>query len=325
VGTEQQGRVLVFFSYAPRDKTLGDKLEDHLSILKYRGLIETWHAYDISAGATIDQQVNTYLNNAHIILLLISANFMAADFWYGRDMQQALERHRRGEASVVPILLKPVLYDGAPFARLTALPSNGKPVIEWRNRDRAFMDIAMGIERTAKRYIAVDKAEQDDRGTRSDPDDEEISEDDEWIRLGPGTNETYEEPLEWREEQRTQKYYQQALDTYERALVLNRADGQAYRGKGNALYGLKRYEEAFESFARAARLDPTSANYLNKGNALAHLQRYDEALKAYDEARQRDPNYAAAYYEMSNVLVQMGRIDEAQQAYEKAQQLGYEE
>ena len=87
MGTEQQESILVFFLYAPRDKRLRDELEDHLSILKYRGLIETWHVHEVMAGTPIDQQVDTYLNKAQIILLLISANLMAADFCYGRDMQ----------------------------------------------------------------------------------------------------------------------------------------------------------------------------------------------------------------------------------------------
>src|SRR6266487_5505898 len=63
----------VFFSYAHRDKWLRDRLEAHLSNLKYRGLITTWYDREIGAGEEWARQIDIYLNKAHIILLLISA------------------------------------------------------------------------------------------------------------------------------------------------------------------------------------------------------------------------------------------------------------
>lgn len=40
---------------------------------------------------------------------------MASEYCYGFEMQRALERHMRGEARVIPILLRPVLFKDAPF------------------------------------------------------------------------------------------------------------------------------------------------------------------------------------------------------------------
>jgi TolA-binding protein len=146
-------KVYVFFSYAHRDKMLRDKLEDHLSILKYRGLIAAWHDREIIAGEDWAQQIDIHLNTAHIILLLISSNFMASGYCYGIEMKRALERHERGEAHVVPVLLRPVLFTEAPFAKLQMLPTNAKAVATWRNRDSAFVDIALNIERLIQRHF----------------------------------------------------------------------------------------------------------------------------------------------------------------------------
>ena len=143
----------VFFSYAHQDKWLRDELEKHLSNLKYRGLITTWHDQDIQAGEQWAQQIDIYLSKAHIILLLISADFMASQYCYGSEMKRALERHQQREADVIPILLRPVLFTDAPFAKLQMLPTNRKPLMQWQNRDSAFVDIACGIERVAKRYL----------------------------------------------------------------------------------------------------------------------------------------------------------------------------
>jgi hypothetical protein len=77
---EQKQSVFVFFSYEKRDKRLRDRLEDHLSDLRYRGLIITWHDRKILAGEDWLQQIDASLEKAQIILLLISANFMASDY-----------------------------------------------------------------------------------------------------------------------------------------------------------------------------------------------------------------------------------------------------
>lgn len=145
----------VFFSYARRDQNLRDQLENHLSNLKYRGLITTWNAREISAGEETIQQIDIHLNTAHIILLLISASFLASEYCYSREMMRALQRHERGEAHVIPVLLRPVLFTDAPFAKLQPLPTNRKPVVNWRNRDSAFVDIAVGIERVVRERLAL--------------------------------------------------------------------------------------------------------------------------------------------------------------------------
>src|SRR6266702_5281054 len=69
-------------------------------------------------------------------------------------MKRALERHEQGKADVIPVLLRPVLYTDAPFAKLQMLPANRKPITRWRDRDSAFFDIACGIERAAQKYSA---------------------------------------------------------------------------------------------------------------------------------------------------------------------------
>jgi tetratricopeptide (TPR) repeat protein len=151
---EQKQSVFVFFSYEKRDKRLRDRLEDHLSDLRYRGLITTWHDRTILAGEDRLQQIDASLEKAQIILLLISANFMASDYCYGREMQQALRLHAQQKAAVIPILLRPVVANSAPFRHLSMLPTNGKPVTGWRDRDSAFVDVVLGIEKAAERYVA---------------------------------------------------------------------------------------------------------------------------------------------------------------------------
>jgi len=139
----------VFFSYSHEDEKLRDELEKHLSILKRLGLISAWHDRKIGAGNEWKGQIDDQLNSAHIILLLISPDFLSSDYCYDIEMQRAIERHGLGEARVIPVILRPVDWKGAPFSKLRALPTDAEPVTskKWGSLDDAFYDIAKGIRK----------------------------------------------------------------------------------------------------------------------------------------------------------------------------------
>jgi formylglycine-generating enzyme required for sulfatase activity len=145
--------VKVFFSYAHEDQDLRDKLEEHLSSLKRRGLISTWHDRKIGAGREWAGVIGEELEAADIILLLIGPAFINSDYCYGTEMNHAIKRHEDGQAIVIPVILRPVLWESAPFGKLQALPTDAKPVTKWRDRNEAFKDIANGIAKAAERII----------------------------------------------------------------------------------------------------------------------------------------------------------------------------
>jgi hypothetical protein len=139
--------VEVFYSYAHEDEAFCDNLQKHLTLLRRQGLITAWHNRHILPGADWAQAIDEHLERASVILLLISADFLASDYCYGLEMQRSLQRHQANEARVIPILLRPLDWDKAPFAHLQALPTNAKPITTWSNRDAAFTDVAAGIRR----------------------------------------------------------------------------------------------------------------------------------------------------------------------------------
>lgn len=98
--------VKVFFSYSHKDEALRDELATHLSMMKRQGVIEAWHDREISAGREWANEIDDNLDIADIILLLVSANFLASDYCYDKEMTRAMERHETREARVIPIILK---------------------------------------------------------------------------------------------------------------------------------------------------------------------------------------------------------------------------
>ena len=112
---------------------------------------------DIRAGSEWEPEIKKRLDTAQIILLLVSPDFMASDYCYSVEMQHALERHQHGEATVIPIILRPVYWHGEPLGRLQALPTDGKPVTdsEWHEPDRAFYNIINGIYQVIVKLTAA--------------------------------------------------------------------------------------------------------------------------------------------------------------------------
>ena len=150
----------VFFSYAHgRDEELRNELEKHLTQLRRQGLISTWHDRRIEPGTEWASEIDSHVKSAEIILLLVSADFIASDYCYGVEMNEALERHRRHEAIVIPIILRPVVWDSAPFARIQALPRDGKAITTWTDRDEAFADVSRGIRAIVLRYASTRSAD----------------------------------------------------------------------------------------------------------------------------------------------------------------------
>jgi len=139
--------VEVFFSYSHKDGVLRNELEKYLSGLKRQHAIVGWYDGEIGAGREWDREIEEHINSAHIILLLVSQDFIASDYCYEKEMKRALERHDAGEARVVPIILRPAHWDVMPFGKLQALPTGAKPVTLWPDRDEAFLDVARGIQK----------------------------------------------------------------------------------------------------------------------------------------------------------------------------------
>lgn len=135
----------LFFSYSHKDEELRNELEVHLAMLQRQGLITAWHDRRISAGKDIYSEISAELESADIILLLVSAHFLASDYCYEKEMARALQRHEVGDAKVIPVIIHPCDWHSAPFGSLRATPLDGKPVSMFANQNEALLQVAKDI------------------------------------------------------------------------------------------------------------------------------------------------------------------------------------
>ncbi len=131
--------VEIFCCYARKDQPLLNELKAHLMPLQRQWLITLWADTDIGAGAEWEKEIEKHLDTAQIILLLISPAFMNSDYCYSKEMQRAIDRHERGEARVIPVVLRSVLWQEEPLNKLQL--------------DEAFLDVVKGIQKAVKELI----------------------------------------------------------------------------------------------------------------------------------------------------------------------------
>ncbi len=134
-------RFTIFSLYASEDTLLYQELEKHLRPMCQKRSISLQSRHQTFPGASLQQE---YINDASLILLLISPDLLVSE--QGRqDMDHALQHQQQGHTHIIPILLRPTIWQETPFADFQCLPRNRKPVTEWTNRDAAFHHIALEI------------------------------------------------------------------------------------------------------------------------------------------------------------------------------------
>lgn len=138
---------LLFISYSHVDEPYCDKLVKHLSSLKREGLIRIWHDRALTPGSQFDQEIENQLSESDLVIILVSADFIASEYCFSKEMLKAMEDYKYGYGIVVPVIIRPVDWTHTPFGNLLALPKDGKPVVTWQDEDEAFVDVVNGIRR----------------------------------------------------------------------------------------------------------------------------------------------------------------------------------
>ena len=138
----------IFIAYSREDGKLRERLDKHLSGLKRRNYINTWFDGQIDAGTEWEKEIDLALSKADIILLLISADFIASDYCFDVEMKKAISRHEKGDAVIIPIILHPCDWSDLPFSKIQGLPQNGKAITSeyWKSPEFALSEVAKSIK-----------------------------------------------------------------------------------------------------------------------------------------------------------------------------------
>jgi hypothetical protein len=140
----------IFISYVKEDRKILESLQKHLRVMQRQlerrnRTITIWHSGQVVPGQDWKEKIEQYLSTAHIILLLVSIDFLDSELCYAIQIQPALDRHNCGKACVIPVILRPCTWEEELFGTLQPLPTDGVPIISWPIPDEAYNDIIRGI------------------------------------------------------------------------------------------------------------------------------------------------------------------------------------
>jgi TIR domain-containing protein len=146
--------VSILLCYADEDERMVRQLKKQLSLLERNGRIAVWDYGHISPGTEWKQEMNRHLDEAEMILLLISDSFLATDYCYQVQMQRAMKRHERKEVHVIPVILRPVHWSEPPLDKLKPLPDYAKPISKWTPRDEGWKNVVDGLVKAIEQWNA---------------------------------------------------------------------------------------------------------------------------------------------------------------------------
>jgi|GEM_PF-2841123 len=147
-------RVAIFCSYSHKDEAYRKTFETILDNLKHTNLIDVWHDRMIPAGSDWAGQIDDNLNRSDIVVLFVSADFLASNYCYDKEMGRALEREALGETIIMPMIVRSCDWEDAPFKRFQMIPKGAKPIAKWKYRDDAWTDVSIALKATIRSVLA---------------------------------------------------------------------------------------------------------------------------------------------------------------------------
>ena len=157
---EVNDKLKVFISYSHYDNEGTKYIEEfkkHLAPLKDNGLVEEWYDRMIFPGEDYQKVIDNNLEDADIICLFISANFLSS-INCKKEKKKALELRNKKGIQVLPIILSPCGWlDDKDISILLALPTDGKPVSSFQDRNKAWIDVYEGLKKVIKKESKVRK------------------------------------------------------------------------------------------------------------------------------------------------------------------------
>ncbi len=141
--SEQFASIQVVCIYAQRDEPYYHELQTHLVLWHNKGSL---HWLELSPGVDREQTLFTFVQQADLILLLISASFFATSICH-KAMENALVEQVKRDVPVVPVLARACDWKESDCGHLKALPDNELPIAEWEHQERAYENIRAGLAR----------------------------------------------------------------------------------------------------------------------------------------------------------------------------------
>ncbi|APW61697.1 TIR domain-containing protein [Paludisphaera borealis] len=142
-------RTKVFISYSSKDRAWLERLQVHLKPLERDGLIDRWDDTRIQTGDAWREEIQRAVAAAKVVILLVSADFLASDFIEREELPPLLAAAAERGARILPVIVGSCMLEGpnSNVGKYQAVNSPNEP-LEMLNeaaRNRVWADLARQI------------------------------------------------------------------------------------------------------------------------------------------------------------------------------------
>jgi len=138
----------VFISYSHKDDVFLDQLRGALVPYERTGDLQVWADPLIEPGDEWEEGINTNLDRAAIVILLLSNDFMRSYYCIEKELARA---QKNKTAAIIPVVVRASRFDKLPLGRIQAILPGGKPVDEHEKPDRAWYEVTKELDRVIAR------------------------------------------------------------------------------------------------------------------------------------------------------------------------------
>lgn len=145
----------LFISYSHKDENLISEFIIHLAPLKNNELIKEWYDRKIETGEEFQNDINNNLEDADIICLMISSNFLASKACL-EEKDNALDLRLKKGIRVIPVILSPCVWTvHKELSERLAIPTDGKAITTFGDKNEGWTDAINWIMKVCKSINSI--------------------------------------------------------------------------------------------------------------------------------------------------------------------------
>jgi|GEM_PF-5466414 len=148
MSTPKPPRTRAFIVYSHKDGKYLEELQAHLKLFERQAGLDFWDDTKIKPGVKRREEIRKAINSAKVAILLISRDFLASDFIAEKELMPLLEAAEQEGAIILPIIVRPCLFDYTDLAQFQAVNKPSSPLSEMSpgRRDRVWTKVAESVK-----------------------------------------------------------------------------------------------------------------------------------------------------------------------------------
>lgn len=156
----------IFIAFADQDRDVRNNLLRQMDLVKDSQGWNIWSSKEILAGEDWDAEIKQRLMDSQVVILLLSADFLTSKYILEKELPQAVEKHKRGDCLIIPVIARVCHWKDTPFGKyaqlgdIQALPVGEKPIMSkkhWDNDDEPYFEVVEGMKEAIRTFQAKKK------------------------------------------------------------------------------------------------------------------------------------------------------------------------